>query len=215
MTRGRVLAACTAALVVLSVLVATGRTAALDDWARELFRPHDQWGTLQVQVDTIVEGLRPRNALALLVGVTALAALARRSWWPAVSVAVVVAVGAGITLLLKVVVGRADTHGEVGLLSGSYPSGHVVTVLLLAGCTALLLRERPGVTAWSVVAAAGGVMAWALLVQTAHWLTDVVGAVLVGAVVLTLATRLPFTRAAGSPTTAAAAPERAPRPTSR
>lgn len=198
--RGAVTAAAVAlaALVVLSVLVATGRTQALDDWAKELFRPHDQWGDLQVRVDTIVEGLRPRNSGALLVVVTAVVAVVRRSWWPVVSVAAVVTAGALATVVLKAVVGRADTHGDLGTLSGSYPSGHVLLVLLLAGCTVLLVRERPGPLAWSLVGLAGAVMAWALLVQTAHWLTDVVGAVLIGVAVLALAPLLPFTPAAGS-----------------
>jgi membrane-associated phospholipid phosphatase len=39
---------------------------------------------------------------------------------------------------------------------------------------------------------------WALLVQTAHWFTDVVGGVLVAVVALALAVRLPFTRGRGS-----------------
>lgn len=185
------------ALLVLSVLVATDRTVPLDDWARQLFRPHDHWGDLQVRVDTVVEGLRPRNSVALLVVVTAVVAVVRRSWWPVVSVAAVGAAGALLTLVLKGVVGRADTHGDLGSLSGSYPSGHVVMVLLLAGCTVLLVREHPGPLAWSLVGLAGAVMAWALLVQTAHWLTDVLGAVLIGVVVLSLAPRLPFRRTTG------------------
>ena len=199
-TAGAIAAVALVALLALSVLVATGRTVPLDDWVRELFRPHDQWGDLQVRVDTVVEGLRPRNSGALLLIVTAVVAVVRRSWWPVASVAAVVAAGAVLTLVLKAVVGRADTHGDLGALSGSYPSGHVVMVLLLVGCTVLLVRERPGPLAWSLVGLGGAVMAWALLVQTAHWLTDVVGAVLIGVLVLSLAARLPFTPTTGSGT---------------
>lgn len=188
-----------AALVALSVGVGAGGTVALDDWARELFRPGDEWGRLQIQVDVIVEGLRPRNTLALLALVSALAALWHRAWWPVGRVAVVGGAGIAMTLALKAVVGRADTHGELGTLGGSYPSGHVVALLLLAGCTALLLWEHPGRLAWSLVGAMGLVMAWALMVQTAHWLTDVVGAVLIGVVVLSAAHRMPVRRAGRSP----------------
>ena len=79
-------------------------------------------------------------------------------------------------------------------LGGSYPSGHVLMVLLLAGCIVLLVWRTPGLSrgrSW----ASGPVMGWALLVQTAHWLTDVVGAVLMGVVVSGFAPRLRFMRA--------------------
>ncbi|GAA4397005.1 hypothetical protein GCM10023168_01560 [Fodinibacter luteus] len=187
-------------LLALSALVASGSTVPLDDRARELFRPNDEWGALQVRVDTVVEGLRPRITGALVVVLAVVLGLVRRSWWPVLSVAAVVTTGALLTLTLKGLVGRADTHGDLGALGGSYPSGHVVMVLLLGGCTALLVREHPGPLAWSLVGLGGAVMAWALLVQTAHWLTDVVGGVLVGVVVLALAPRLPFTPASGSAT---------------
>ena len=187
------------ALVILSVVVAADRTVALDSWARELFRPDDEWGRLQVQVDVIVEGLRPRNAGALLALVTAAVALWRRSWSPVVCVALVFATGIAMTLALKAIVGRADTHGQLGTLGGSYPSGHVVVLFLLTGCIVLLVWEHPSRLAWSLVGAVALVMAWALLVQTAHWLTDVVGAVLIGVLILSVAGRMPFTGAVSSP----------------
>ena len=189
-----------AGLVVLSALVATGVTDGLDDRVRELFRPGDHWGDLQMRVDLVVEGLRPPVTLVLLGLAGLVAALARRSWWPLVSVGATLGVLLALVTGLKLTVGRADTHGDLGTLGGSYPSGHVATVLVAAGCVALLVRRRPGVLAWLLVALVTGVMAWALLVQTAHWFTDVLGGLLVGLVTLSVAVRLPFTRAgAGVP----------------
>lgn len=188
-----------AALGALTVLVAIGATTQLDNWVKELFRPHDEWGDLQVRVDAVVEGLRPGNTLAVLAAVATVVSLVRRSWWPLVCTAGVVAAGVVLTAGLKAAVARPDTHGVVESWRGSYPSGHVAMVLLLGGCTVMLLQRRPGAFAWSLVTLAGAVMAWALLVETAHWFTDVVGGVLVAATVLTAGRHLPFTRAGGDP----------------
>jgi undecaprenyl-diphosphatase len=185
-------------LAVLTVLVATGLTHGLDDRVRELFRPGDQWGDLQVRVDTIVEGLRPPITATLLLLATVVAVVLRRSWWPAVFVAVTMGSAVALTGALQLTVGRADTHGDLGPLGGSFPSGHVVTVMVAAGCAALLARESPGWLAWTLVGLAGGIMGWALLVQTAHWSTDVVSGLLLGTAVLAVAVRLPFTRGRGS-----------------
>jgi membrane-associated phospholipid phosphatase len=182
-----------ALLVVLAVLVAAGVTDGLDDRVRELFRPGGHWGDLQMQVDVVVEGLRPPVTVALLGVAGVVAAVVRRSWWPLLSVGATLAVLFVLITALKLTVGRADTHGELGSLGGSFPSGHVATVLVGAGCVALLVRRHPGVLAWLLVALVTGVMAWALLVQTAHWFTDVVGGVLAGLVTLSVAVRLPFT----------------------
>lgn len=182
-----------AALALLSVLVATGVTDGLDDRVRELFRPAGQWGGLQVRVDTVVEGLRPPVCVVLLALATLAATVLRRSWWPVVSVAVTGGATIALAGALKFGVGRVDTHGDLGTLGGSYPSGHVATVLVTAGCLALLARERPGPLVWALVALLGGVMAWALLVQTAHWFTDVLGGVLVAIIALSVAVFLPFT----------------------
>jgi membrane-associated phospholipid phosphatase len=191
-TAGAVLAASATGFLVLTILVAAHMCDRVDLWARHLFRPHDEWGDLQIRVDLIVEGLKPRNAALFLALLVAGTALARRSWRVVLCTGLVAGLGAGLTLAAKVAVRRLDPHGELGGIGGSYPSGHILAVLLVAGCTLLVLRRRPGWRGWTVVGLVGAVMAWALLVQAAHWLTDVVGAVLLGIAILAGATLLPF-----------------------
>ena len=175
----------------------------MDEWAKSFFRPREEWGRLQVQVDVLVEGLRPRNSAALLILGTVLVA-ARRRWsftCRCACAAVVGATGTALTLGLKAAVGRVDTHGEVGPTGGKLPHTPATSSCCSwpPGCLALLLRQRPGRMAWFLVGLAAGTMAWALLVQTAHWLTDVVGALLIGVLVLSVAQGLPFTHAGRSP----------------
>lgn len=188
-----------AALGVLSVLVATGRTEHLDDAVSELFRPGGDWGLLQRRVDVVVEGLRPVVVLPLLALLSACVSLLRRSWWPLACTGLATGLAVAGTVGLKAAVGRVDYHGDLGALGGSFPSGHVVTLVVAASCVALLVRERPGRWAWSLVALAAATMSWALLVQTAHWFTDVLGGLLLGTAVVAVAVRLPFTRGGAAP----------------
>ncbi|MFI9209895.1 phosphatase PAP2 family protein [Streptomyces sp. NPDC053253] len=96
--------------------------------------------------------------------------------------AVLVAVGAGLTVvttrLLKHVVGRT-IHGDENL---SYPSGHTAFLTAVALVVALLVTGRLGLgraAGTSLVLAAGLVagaaMGWAQVVLSAHYPTDVLG----------------------------------------
>ena len=180
------------ALLALTVLVGLGWTQGLDDRMRALFRPGDQWGELQMRVDIFIETFSPRTCVLVLVVATVLVAMWRRSWRPVLAVALTLLAGGVLTAGLQLTVGRPDTHGVVDRLGGSFPSGHVATISVVAGCLVLLARPTPHVLAWIPVALAGGMMGWVILVQTAHWFTDVIGGALVAVLVLALATRLPF-----------------------
>jgi membrane-associated phospholipid phosphatase len=177
------------AFLVLTVVVATGRADAWDHEVLQRFRPHDVWGTVQVKADLVVEGLRPTHALVLLLLVTVWVCVRRHDWRPALlatsaGVAAVVATYAG-----KVIVARPDVHGQ--LAEGSYPSGHTLSIAVAVGIGALLLlgRRRSG-WALAATALAATLMGVALLLQAAHWATDVVAGALIALAVVAAASAL-------------------------
>lgn len=173
------------ALVLLSVLVASGATQHLDDEVRELFRPDDVWGTAQLRADVVVEGLRPTRALPAVLVIAAATALATRSWCPVVLAVGLLGTTVALTLGLKELIGHPDPHGEVPDFGGSFPSGHVASVVVGGGLVVLVLGLGSRWWAWSVVALVALAMATALLLQAAHWGTDVLGGALVGAFTVT------------------------------
>lgn len=180
-----VAAACGTAVAVLAGLVALGLTLGLDVAARELLRPGDVWGDAQWRADVVVEGAKPRNAALLLALAGVLASFLRRSWRPLLLAGYAGMLAVGLTLAVKFAVQRPDPHHEMSAVGGSFPSGHTVMVVVVLG-TLVLLRRDGGRRRWhwAAVAAAALAMAVSLLLQAAHWLTDVVGGALLGAVVL-------------------------------
>jgi undecaprenyl-diphosphatase len=179
----------------LAVAVLLGRLSwhsqgvpALDGWVlRELGARDD--GRLRLATE-MTAGLR-QLAVWATVATAILAWVALRRWQgvllslvaPAITLAVV-------ELLLKPLVARQVP----GSTSFNYPSGHLAVVAALALCLVLIVRAataRPAVRALVVVCAGLLVllMAWARLVETAHYLSDVVGGVATG-VAVTLATAL-------------------------
>lgn len=175
------------AFVVLTLLVATHATERLDLAARDLFRPGDVWGPVQRRVDVVVEGLKPRNVAPLLVLVGVWASYRQSSWRPVVSVALIGCATAGLTLATKLLLERSDPHYEMSSATGSFPSGHVAVLLVCLGAAVLVLQARSRWWQWVVVALAAVGMGLSLLVQAAHWFTDVVGGTLLAVTVLAAA----------------------------
>lgn len=166
--------------VAVTVLVVTGVAQPFDEWIIRSVRPHDVWGESQVRLSPWVHRLRPALMLVLLAGACVAASVRRRSWRPAVLGLVLGCASTGLLLLVKVVVGRPDPHGALAVSGGSYPSGHMMAVLVcLGGC---LLVLGPGLRWcwWWVPIAAAGLMATALVVTATHWPSDVVGGALLG-----------------------------------
>jgi membrane-associated phospholipid phosphatase len=180
-------AVCVVALGLIGLLVATQATQGLDVAVRDTLRPGDEWSTAQVRVDILVEGLKPLHVGVLLVVFGLAVALARRSWRPAVYVAAVVVATAVSTLAVKFALGRTDPHHEMTALGGSFPSGHTASVVVGLGLVFLVLRSSARWWDWFAVAVLGAAMAFALVVQAAHWFTDVVGGAILGVAILSLA----------------------------
>jgi membrane-associated phospholipid phosphatase len=86
--------------------------------------------------------------------------------------------------VVKVWVHRPDPNGGITDTGGSYPSGHMIALVLCGGLGAMLIARRPPWWVWCAVGSVAGLMAVSLLVTTAHWLTDVVGGGLLGVAVI-------------------------------
>ena len=184
-TRPALLMAVVAAVgfAVTTALVVADGTQGLDDRIRHLFRPHDEWGPTQLKYDHVVEGLSPEHLLIVVVLGTLVAVAVRRSWAPLLLVAPTLTLTFCTTWLVKVGLDRPDPNGGIADTGGSYPSGHMVFLIVCGGLCAMLLARRPATWAWCVLGALAGLMALSLLATTAHWLSDVVGGAFLGVAV--------------------------------
>lgn len=174
------------AFVLLSVIVAAGLTQPLDVAARELFRPGNRWGQTQTTFGYMVDGLAPPITAPLLAVVATLVAWRRRSLRPMVFAGATGALAVGFTLAAKAAVRRPDGHGDLHGEASSYPSGHLVMVLVCAGCLLLLFAPRAPWW-WVALGLVGLLMGVSILVVAMHWLTDLVGSALLGLTVLAVA----------------------------
>lgn len=171
-------------LLVLAVHMSTMN--GVDAGAREFFRPGDVWGPLQWRADVIVEGLRPGLVLIPFFVLAAAVCVARRSLRPVLLAILLYGLTAAITLGTKVLLARPDPGGLIRGYGGSFPSGHTATIIICSGVSVFLLA--PGARwAWMWPAMLGSIMGAALLVQAAHWTTDIVGGALIAATVLAAA----------------------------
>jgi membrane-associated phospholipid phosphatase len=106
----------------------------------------------------------------------------------AVVLTLLVSAGAGLVACVATagaqdLVARPDPHS--GFASASYPSGHTMSVMIAVGLCILLVAGTRA-AAWAVGGAlvAGLVMGYALLLEAAHWTTDVLGGALIAVAVL-------------------------------
>jgi membrane-associated phospholipid phosphatase len=168
----------------LGLLVVTHLTDPFDAAVRQWFRPDDVWGVVQLRADRVVETLSPPHVAPVLVLGGLLASAKRRSWVPLLRT---LQVGAGVLVLVcgsQLVLARPDTHGEVATLSGSYPSGHTAAVLAAFGGCVLAWSRAPRWWVWVPIVLVDLVMGACLLLEAAHWATDVLGGLLASALVL-------------------------------
>jgi membrane-associated phospholipid phosphatase len=172
------------AFTALAILVHVGLLDRLDTVVREWARPDDVWGTAQVRADLVVEGLGPGVLAVLLAAVTLAYCLKHRSLIPAAYIGGICLVVAALTIASKVAVARLNPHGVLGNDGGSFPSGHMIGVTVFLGIVALVAQPRAGWWVWLFPALGGGLMGAALLLQAAHWSTDIVGGALLGTGVL-------------------------------
>jgi membrane-associated phospholipid phosphatase len=152
-----------------------GLLDSFDSIIREWARPDDLWGTAQLRADYVVEGLRPAVLAILLAAFTVAFSVLRRSLRPLVFVGGVCLITAAVTFAAKMAVGRPDTHGTTtNSHGGSFPSGHIIAVVVCLGLALLIAHPRVRRWVWLIPGLMAGVMAVCIMLQAAHWLTDVV-----------------------------------------
>jgi membrane-associated phospholipid phosphatase len=138
-------------------------------------------------------GLRGVTATILLI-IAALIWRLHRQWRPIVLAAVALLSLNLVVGALKIMVGRTKPRLGLDVIDAggmSFPSGHSANAVLTWGLIAYLLiqysrraRARTGRLIVSVVSITFAVCAVSLFRNT-HWLTDLVGGVLIGAALLT------------------------------
>jgi membrane-associated phospholipid phosphatase len=174
------------AFTALAFAVHFGVLDNFDKIIREFARPDDVWGTGQLWADLVIEGLRPAVLAALLSLLTLGYAVKRRSLRPVAFIGVAGLATVAVTAATKIAVGRLNPHGDVGNDGGSFPSGHTVAVVVCVGLGLLMMRPRVGRLVWLIPAFGGVLMGASLLLQAAHWSTDITGGGLLATGVLAI-----------------------------
>jgi len=187
MKRWRIALGSAGAFAALAVSVRLGLVNAMDLIIREWARPADVWGPAQQWSDVVVEGLRPAVLAALLAAFTLAYSVKQRSLKPLAFVAGVGLATVVVSVATKIAVGRLNPHGIMGEDGGSFPSGHTVTIVVCLGLCVLMAQPRTSHWAWLIPAVGAGLMGVSLVLQAAHWLTDVVGGGLLATAVLAIA----------------------------
>jgi membrane-associated phospholipid phosphatase len=172
--------ACLSAFVALAIAVAAGAFTGLDQWAVEHLMPGGRFtGGEPSLLDALVPlaGTHWSSTWSVLVNVVAapasfLVALAIVAWRSRVLAALLVAAVAVETLCKELLTRPELQHGgrHVVAFDDSFPSGHALRAVLVAGALA-----SPLAAAWAVAAVA--------LLELAGWHTptDIVGGLLLGA----------------------------------
>ncbi|HEX2805765.1 MAG TPA: phosphatase PAP2 family protein [Kineosporiaceae bacterium] len=185
----------------LAVAVRLGLLDGWDSAVREQARPGDVWGPDQIHADYIVEGLRPPVAASLLAVGVVVVCLVRRSLRPAVLAGGCGLLTAAITLTAKAVLGRSDPHATAAGHGGSFPSGHTASLMLCVGLAVFLLWPRGSRWGWLIPGFAAATMGTALVIEAAHWASDVVGGGLLASAVLATASATGFSGWSAGPRT--------------
>jgi membrane-associated phospholipid phosphatase len=174
------------AFTALAFAVHFGVLNNLDMIIREWARPADVWGPAQLWADLVIDGLRPAVLAALLSLVMLGYSVKRRSLRPVAFVSVAGLATVAATAATKIAVGRLNPHGDVGNDGGSFPSGHTVAVVVCLGLGVLMMRPRVGRWIWLIPAFGGVLMGASMLLQAAHWSTDIAGGGLLATGVLAI-----------------------------
>ena len=121
----------------------------------------------------------------------------QRRWTDIAHALLIVLSGAFLSELLKTGLDRARPSALPDWLVGnSFPSGHVIGAVLITG-TLIFFLARKDVPVWlrlwgsGIAVCLSGVIVWQRLYLGHHWMTDVVGSLLIAGALLSVALRPP------------------------
>ena len=183
---------CAGLFLALTLGVSTGWADTLDLRIAHHFRPTDAWwGDLQNTYSPWMSRLRPLHVMVLFAATVAGVCVLRRSWWPLAFGAALSVAGVAALRILQLVLARPDPHGYLEPGGGSYPSGHMLAVIVFLGGALLVVMPRVRWWWWTAVLLPAALMAASLVITVAHWPSDVLGGALLAATVVLGASALP------------------------
>ncbi|MBC7265910.1 MAG: phosphatase PAP2 family protein [Coriobacteriia bacterium] len=200
-----------AAFAALFAVMAVGVVLAPRAWPIDVWANDAVLGLRSLVLDRASLALAAIGDTAGMSGVTlasVLLLLAARRRREGVFVAVNVASGVAASTLVKSLVARprpVAPHLGAPLASASFPSGHVVAAVCFAGAIAVLIALAPRASRAAKVAAAVAASAWVGSMAASrvylgvHYLSDVVGGVLLGASVVAASSAAFAVRAGDAP----------------
>ncbi|MEJ3404285.1 phosphatase PAP2 family protein [Rathayibacter sp. YIM 133350] len=167
--------------VLVGFVVVLRQQAALlgldEEWAEEMLEFRGPVGHAFALVFDIVGGHLIGSILIPVGGATALFLFRRR--WAAFYYLLATAISAGLVQVLKHAFARARPEDMLVTSDfGSFPSGHVANAATLAVTVSLIF---PYVWVWIAGAAWTILMALSRTYLGAHWMTDTIGGMLIGA----------------------------------
>ena len=167
--------------VALGVIIAARGNGALRldlAWMREVVEHRSPFWDVPARVMNVVGGTAFTTFVAVVL-VVVLVLLRRR--WTAIYVASAFLASNLVVQLLKLLLSRARPQDIlVSITSGSFPSGHVANAATLAIVVAIISWR------WWVIAAGAAYVVLMALSRTylgAHWVSDTIGGLLIGAAV--------------------------------
>jgi membrane-associated phospholipid phosphatase len=173
--------------VLVSATVEAGWWSGVDnsvnDWAASN-RVRSIWNAAKIVFDVAT----PETALPITVALGLLVAWRRHRWSIAGDAAIRVGLVVASVLVLKPLLAvPGPTRDSLGSHGGAFPSGHTTSTLV---CMALLLawigRPRRPAGAAALTALVVGIVAVAVIYLNFHYLSDVVGGVVLGTLIATL-----------------------------
>ena len=134
----------------------------------------------------------------ILFGGLGICVLGRQRRWTDIAHALLIVLsGAFLSELLKTGLDRARPSAlPAWLVGNSFPSGHVIGAVLITG-TLIFFLARKDVPVWLRVWGSGialclsGVIIWQRLYLGHHWVTDIIGSLLIAGALLSVALRPP------------------------